>query len=625
MEREQFRVDATFFTLPAEILVYIISFVTPLRERLKLQYVSRRLKSACETPSLWRDFVWPYYHSSDETCVVNLLKTFGQHVKQLSFPDHVLPVSNCLVSTLACCSNTVHLSLPTADTLDIDGLENILLSMKHLQSLDVQWGGYIKEILELIISCNINLKVLTLREMYLNRQFLSGSSFTAVVEPWLHYWTTKGFVPRKLNLVLKYLYDVDAVLRDKLLLESHRSLSNPLVSGSGQLKVFDIVKMPMDLVPILPILELEFGKGAVLPCVDGNLCGFSGPGWLLLTHTTYRNKVIYKAFLQGSSLVVQGNHTFSNLEFLTEFEGSGCDIRSHQLEQLAIECPNLQRLSLSSTGCLKSLQGLRAIAGSCHNLQGLNLLNIPAKNVESQVQLWEILSEMKLTHLAVDMCVLLSPIEEDNMELISLFQKCKYLQALEYVAQCLDTCDRCEPVLVNNSLSVLSHFHALIHLCHYSADDNHCPTALHNIVSSFKQLKYLVFTEQYIYREMNYSISTLVCICHLEQLSIDSCCIDLPVDFMSSISAHGGLVHVVLNVRSVTSEGVTVLVTNSPNLLTFHAFIDTLELLDQDLEAALKKKVAHQRLFKGGSYKVGKIYALNLKERLRGNLLSFWY
>ena len=217
MEREQLRVDqdATFFTLPAEILVYIISFVTPLRERLKLLYVSQRLKSACETPSLWRDFVWPYYHSGDEGCVINLLKTFGQHVKQLSFPDHMLPVSNCLVSTLACCSNTVHLSLPTTDSLDIAGLENILVSMKHLQSLDVQWGGYIKEILELITSCNINLKMLTLREMYSYGQFLSGSDYTAVVEPWLHYWTTKGFVPRMLNLVLKDLDGVDTMLKDK--------------------------------------------------------------------------------------------------------------------------------------------------------------------------------------------------------------------------------------------------------------------------------------------------------------------------------------------------------------------------------------------------------------------------
>ena len=51
---------------------------------------------------------------------------------------------------------------------------------------------------------------------------------------------------------------------------------------------------------------------------------------------------------------------------------------------------------------------------------------------------------------------------------------------------------------------------------------------------------------------------------------------------MASISSHGGLVHVVMNVKLVTSEGITALVTNSPNLLTFHAFTDD-DPLNQDL------------------------------------------
>ena len=51
---------------------------------------------------------------------------------------------------------------------------------------------------------------------------------------------------------------------------------------------------------------------------------------------------------------------------------------------------------------------------------------------------------------------------------------------------------------------------------------------------------------------------------------------------MSTISAHGGLVHVVLCVRSVTSEGVTVLVRNSPNLLMLHAAIDDNKIYDSN-------------------------------------------
>ena len=44
----------------------------------------------------------------------------------------------------------------------------------------------------------------------------------------------------------------------------------------------------------------------------------------------------------------------------------------------------------------------------------------------------------------------------------------------------------------------------------------------------------------------------------------------IPDNFISSLSAHGGLVHVVLCVKSVTSEGVTVLVMNSPKIMTFN-------------------------------------------------------
>ena len=81
MEKE-FELRRTLLTFPTEILVYIISFVTPLRERIKLRYVSRRLQSACEAPSLWREFVWPHYHTGDEGCVSNVLKACGHHVKQ---------------------------------------------------------------------------------------------------------------------------------------------------------------------------------------------------------------------------------------------------------------------------------------------------------------------------------------------------------------------------------------------------------------------------------------------------------------------------------------------------------------------------------------------------------------
>ena len=76
-------------TLPPELLVYIISFLSSLHDRVKLRYVSRWLRYVIDhegTPSLWREFVWPYYDSSEECSVKEVLKVCGQYIKMSSFP-----------------------------------------------------------------------------------------------------------------------------------------------------------------------------------------------------------------------------------------------------------------------------------------------------------------------------------------------------------------------------------------------------------------------------------------------------------------------------------------------------------------------------------------------------------
>ena len=107
---------------------------------------------------------------------------------------------------------------------------------------------------------------------------------------------------------------------------------------------------------------------------------------------------------------------------VVHFDLSCCDcLISGHLEQLAISCPNTQKLNLQySEDCLTSLQGLRAITTYCEKLQGLNILGIT--RVENQVQLWKILSDIKLTHLAVDLCVLEPKEEDDQAKLVEQYQ-----------------------------------------------------------------------------------------------------------------------------------------------------------------------------------------------------------
>ena len=109
----------------------------------------------------------------------------------------------------------------------------------------------------------------------------------------------------------------------------------------------------------------------------------------------------------------------------------------------------------------------------------------------------------------------------------------------------------------------------------------------------------------------------------LQELCFHSETIDIPEIFMSTISAHGGLVHVVLDVNSVTGEGITVLIMNSPNLLTFHTYVKCIEGFDQEnLQLTLKETFHNRKLFIMGGYKLEKERYYEYEQRT--NLLSLW-
>lgn len=72
--------SSVLLSTPEEVLVEIISFLD-MRDRLKLRYVSQKLRSISETPSFWRQFVWPDCNSRDERCLHYALKSWGVHIR----------------------------------------------------------------------------------------------------------------------------------------------------------------------------------------------------------------------------------------------------------------------------------------------------------------------------------------------------------------------------------------------------------------------------------------------------------------------------------------------------------------------------------------------------------------
>ena len=91
---------------------------------------------------------------------------------------------------------------------------------------------------------------------------------------------------------------------------------------------------------------------------------------------------------------------------------------------------------------------------------------------------------------------------------------------------------------------------------------------------------------------------------NLQQLYIEASRTVVPGKFMTSVSAHGGLVHVVMNTRSLTAEGITSLVRNSPKLITLYLCAQTIHHVDveENFNATLKKLFCNRRLFTAGHY-----------------------
>jgi len=180
--------------------------------------------------------------------------------------------------------------------------------------------------------------------------------------------------------------------------------------------VFNRFKVPLDLFPALPILQLQFGQSCALPCVKANKCGLLGTkDNLMLTDYIYGNRSLHKAVMGSyADSIHHHSDVVSNLNFVTQLDAVDCKIHPGHLEQLALVCPNLQYLDLQwNCNCLTSLQGLHVIATCCQSLQGLNLFDISVKAVESRLKLWQILAGLRLTCLAIELCVLV-PHNEDE-------------------------------------------------------------------------------------------------------------------------------------------------------------------------------------------------------------------
>ena len=127
--------DGVFFVnLPTELLVKILSYL-PMRDKIRIRYVSRRFQDVIEMPLLWKDFLWPDYEPRHVRIVCDTLKAHGRHVRRIVFPAHVKHAN--VLEMARFCTSVTHLRFPKNTQLSLEQLEEIVHTLTQLQQLDV--------------------------------------------------------------------------------------------------------------------------------------------------------------------------------------------------------------------------------------------------------------------------------------------------------------------------------------------------------------------------------------------------------------------------------------------------------------------------------------------------------
>ena len=382
----------------------------------------------------------------------------------------------------------------------------------------------------------------------------------------------------QLPSVINLLMYEDDVLRSSCILESWPSSSYTI--ASLEIGLYDIARVPMDLYPSIPLRKFQFGPAATPPIIklsDHGILGLDKDIFYLSDYDHY-GKVKLSVSPHLYAVKYEHFHCISNFNSVSNVDFVGMNIYPGHLEQLAIACPNLERLNLRNVqNCLQSLQGLHAIVDTCQNLQGLNLVGIPVSSVESYLLLWELLSSIKkLTHLAIDVCMLIQCSNCDSADKenhIDMLGKCGSLKALKIIHSTF--CEECQNVPSVNNL-LFSHFPSLVYVRLFQA---RCTTALKYTITNCHRLKYLYYETNVCSDSEAHVTLPSSSSCHLQQLCIKSF-INLSTPSVHVLSAHGELEQVALYVKLITTSAITALISNSPNLMLL--YIVTRELCDEN-------------------------------------------
>ena len=315
----------------------------------------------------------------------------------------------------------------------LDHLEEIVHTMKHLQQLYVFVNRADME--STLLATTAGVKKLTLR--YENTKYNLGS-LESLLEGIKQQGTSLSSV---INVYDKLIYS--SVKNQLLQFWSTWSSKLP----SFEVSLYEIKRVSINLYPSIPLMKLQFGPAATPPLIKLTDHGILGLQYDKFHFTEYDHYGEVRHSITASSDGLRdGLHVvkeqlcnqISNLYSVSNVDFTIMDIYPGHLEQLAIACPNLERINIQNVSrCLQNLKGLHAIVDKCKNLQGIYLARIPVSRVECHLLLWGLISSVKkLTHLAIHLSMLTHHgycADVDQQKLIRLLKSCNNLKALEVI------------------------------------------------------------------------------------------------------------------------------------------------------------------------------------------------
>ena len=640
-------VQNSLSTLCVEVLVHIVSFL-PTREKIRIRYVSKTLRSISEVPSLWEDFIWSHYAPRDEKILKHVLKIVGKCIKRIHFSDHIAPSK--LEAMLKSCKNVLHLSLPSFQYGGFEKLIKIVHSMVNIQIMHIRMPGNAdKKCVQQYFSLFSNCKEVSLHCEFTGLQSLRWLAFEE--------WANLNYMPRTLNIVATQFPTV------RTLASYLHASSIPMLRKKSLQKILDIDqsacfsiylnKTSTDFLEAIPYIQLKItGSSVVLSSVKASKYGILGLDHdiLHLTQGIHRGKQIWKALLTKAKLanIDYIDTSVISLTSITYFDASrhGGLYPGH-LEQLSIACPNLQTLDLSfNSDCLGNLQGLQSLANNCKGLLGLSLKGVHILNCEySCIELWEILCTLNLTQLAIESCMIkisdgsnakpssvVSLAGESSkavmqQKLNQMAQRYSSLKILEvgeeakYMHPFMQPCYN----ISDNELSVITSFPSIT--CYRL-----CNLPSNNCYHTLKQ----IFSQRYLKRlflcKTSLGILSLSIEGHcpsLQELCIHSAETVPTETFIDALCGHVGLECVTFHVKSLSARSIENMIERLSNLVTFHIFLYSRAFLKshlKQLKSAITTKFSNRRLFNGGNFDVQVFCRVPSKNSIEYNrdLLSVW-